>query len=309
VSEKLLGFLLCGAAMVTVGSTVVASKVIGSGMPPFTAAAMRFALALPVFLLLMRMARQGLPRPDRRDGVQLMTQAALGSVGYMLLLVLGLRFTAAADAGVVAGSLTAMVALLAWLLLRERPSHTQFGAIGLASAGLALVTAGGAAEVLRVDAAALIGNLLVLAAVACEAAFLLLNMRLRVPVPPLALSTVMTGLGLVLAAPFALLERPWEADLAAPALLAVLWYAMVPTVGGFLLWYAGAARLTGAQAALATAILPLSAVTLAALVLGEPISLPQGMGMAFVLAALALGARDRPRPVPRVPPAVTERRS
>ncbi|WP_366937234.1 DMT family transporter [Elioraea sp.] len=291
-----MGFALCGAAMVTVGSTVVASKVIGAGMPPFTAAALRFAIALPVFLLLLRLAGEGLPRPSVRDGALLVTQAALGSVGYMLLLVIGLRFTAAADAGVVAGSLTAMVALLAWALLRERPSRLQMSAIALASGGVALVTAGSEGRTLRVDGAALLGNLLVLAAVACEAAFLLLNKRLRVPVAPLALSTTMTGLGLALAVPFALLERPWQVEMSHAALLAVVWYAVVPTVGGFLLWYAGARRLSGAQAALTTAVLPVSAVALAASVLGEAVSLVQGFGMLCVLAAVMLGALpDRQR--------------
>jgi drug/metabolite transporter (DMT)-like permease len=276
-------------AMVTVGSTVVASKVIGAGMPPFTAAALRFALALPVFLVLLRLAGEALPRPGARDAMLLVVQAATGSVGYMLLLVFGLRFTAAADAGVVAGSLSAMVAFLAWALLGERLSRRQIGAIALGSGGVVLVTAGGGGP-MRLDAAALLGNLLVLAAVACEATFLLLNKRLRVPLAPLALSTVMAGLGLVLAAPFALLEAAGWTAMSRAALAAVAWYALVPTVGGFLLWYAGARRLSGSQAALTTGVLPVSAVALAALVLGEPVSPAQGVGMLAVLAAVVLGA-------------------
>ncbi|MFS2021583.1 EamA/RhaT family transporter, partial [Massilia sp. CT11-108] len=39
--------------MVLVGSTVVASKIAAAGLPPFTATALRFALALPCFLVLL----------------------------------------------------------------------------------------------------------------------------------------------------------------------------------------------------------------------------------------------------------------
>lgn len=58
-------------------------------------------------------------------------------------------------------------------------------------------------------------------------------------------AAAMTALGLVLTLPGALYERPdWAAlEEAALPLGAVLFYALVPAVCGFWLWYAGAARL------------------------------------------------------------------
>ena len=86
------------------------------------------------------------------------------------------------------------------------------------------------------------GNALVLGAVCCEGLFILLHKRLRTPVPPLALSTIMTAIGLAASALASLLaEAPWTLALPADAVLAVAYYALAPTVGGFLLWYAGAA--------------------------------------------------------------------
>ena len=100
-----------------------------------------------------------------------------------------------------------------------------------------------------------------------------------------------TGLGLLAAAPFALLEgRP----VAPEALGAVVFYALVPTVGGFLLWYAGAARVSGAEAALFTAAAPVTAVALAALWLGEAVGPAQIADMAAVVLALLLIARFPP---------------
>ncbi|MFP4904747.1 hypothetical protein ACLFKT_37670, partial [Paraburkholderia sp. BR14261] len=51
------------AAMLTVGSTVIASKAIGAGLDPLPATALRFGMALPVFLLLMRLTGTAFPRP------------------------------------------------------------------------------------------------------------------------------------------------------------------------------------------------------------------------------------------------------
>lgn len=293
MSERLKGMALCALAMVTVGSTVVASKVIAGGLPPFTATALRFAMALPVFLLLLRLTRTPWPRPDRRDLVLLLCQAGLGSVGYTVLLILGVRWAPAASAGVVAGTLPAVAALVAVLALRERPGRYLVGSIVLATAGVLAISwpgegsAGGSKS-----AAAFAGNLLILGAVVCEAMFILLNKRLRVPVRPLALSTLMTAFGLLLSLVPALFERAWEHPLPNDALLGVAYYALVPTVLGFVLWFAGSARLKGAEAALFTALLPVSALILAAFWLGESISLAQIGGAACVLGAVGLASLD-----------------
>jgi len=288
-APRVPGGVLLALAMVTVGSTVVASRVIAAGLPPFTAAALRFAIALPIFLAILRWRGQRLPRPDPHDAGLLALQALCGSVGYAVLLVAGLRSTSAADAGVITGCLPAVGAMVGALVLRERLGARLAAAIGLACAGVAAVVALPAAGQGRHDFA---GDALVLAAVGCEALFLLLNKRLRVPVAPLALSTLMCGLGLALTLVPALFEHAWTQPADAAALWGVVYYAVVPTVGGYLLWYAGAARVSAGVASLYTAVLPVSALVLAAVVLHETIVVGQLVGAGCVLAAIAV---SRPR--------------
>ncbi|MEV8472859.1 DMT family transporter [Ralstonia sp. UNC404CL21Col] len=296
LSGRLEGCLYLALAMVLVGSTVAASKIIAAGLPPFTATALRFAMALPMFLVIMRMTRSRWPVLARRDWVLLFLQAAAGSVGYTTPLISGLRHTSAADAGVIIGTLPVMSALIAIVLLGERPGRAVLGAIGLATAGvltIALQPRGDAAH-------PLLGNLLVMGAVVCEGLFILLNKRLRTPVPPLALSALMSAFGLLTALAPALWEAPWQLHASAQtthALMAVAYYAIVPTVGGFVLWYAGAARVSGAEASLFTALAPVAAVVFAAALLGETVSTRQIGGIACVLAGvLSLGLARAPRP-------------
>ena len=96
------------AAMLTVGSTVIASKAIGAGLDPATA--LRFGMALPVFLLLMRLTGTAFPRPGLRDALLLVSQATIGSVGYTVLLIAGTQRTSASDAGIILGTLPAVCA-------------------------------------------------------------------------------------------------------------------------------------------------------------------------------------------------------
>lgn len=293
MSRQVQGYLYLSLAMVLVGSTVIASKVIASGLPPFTATALRFAVAFPFFLVLMRLTGTRWPRPGRRDWMLLLLQAGAGSVGYTTLLISGLRYTSAADAGVIIGTLPVVSAVIAILVLGERPRWSLLAAIALAAAGVLAITA-------RPDAGgtqSLIGNALILGAVACEGLFILLNKRLRTAIPPLALSAVMTGVGLAVAAVPAILEAPWTAGPSAGSVAAVIYYALVPTVGGFVFWYAGSARVSGVEASLFTALAPVSAVLLAAVLLGEAVGTHQIAGIACVLAAmLGMGMSGRVPP-------------
>jgi drug/metabolite transporter (DMT)-like permease len=293
MSRRFEGYLFLSLAMVMVGSTVIASKLIagaaaGTGLPPFTATALRFALALPLFLILMRLTGTAWPRPGRRDGWLLLLQGGVGSVGYTTLLISGLRFTAASDAGVIIGTLPVVSAAIAIVILRERPHRFLLLAILLAAIGVLAIT-------LHPDATgrhSWIGNALIFAAVLCEGLFILINKRLNTAISALAQSAIMSAVGLVIAGLAALIELPTllhgpgAMPISSTAFLAVAYYALVPTVGGFLLWYAGAARVSGAEAALFTALAPVSAVLLAYLMLGEPIGLNNLIGIGCVLTAM-----------------------
>ncbi|MCZ0735500.1 DMT family transporter [Phreatobacter sp. AB_2022a] len=294
MSQRLQGYFYLTLAMVTVGSTVVASKVIAAGMPPFAATALRFAVALPVFVVLMRLAGAARPKLEARDWAIMVLQSAAGSVGYTVLLILGLRLTSAADAGVVTGTLPIVAAAISVIVLGERPDRRLVFAVALAAVGVLAITVptGGGMH-------SLVGNALVFAAVVGEGLFILLNKRMRVAIPPLVLSTWLTGIGLVLSGLAAVAEAAVGGSAAWPAatpgaVLAIVYYGLVPTVGGFLAWYAGAARVSGVEASLFTALAPVTAVLLAVAVLGETIGSLQVAGIGLVLAAvLTLGLPRR----------------
>jgi drug/metabolite transporter (DMT)-like permease len=293
MSSRLTGYFYCALAMIGVGSTVVASKMIAHGLPPFTATALRFAIALPLFVLLMKLTRQRWPRVSRGEAVLLVVQSASGSVGYTVLLLIGMRMTSATDAGVIAGTLPAVAALVAVVALRERPGALTIGAVALATAGVLVCTVRAGDSASAAGAATTwLGNVCIIAAVLCEALFILLNKRLRTSVTPLQMSTLMSGIGLALSLVPALIERPWTLGYDGPAVAGVVYYAFVPTVAGFLLWFAGAARIAGAQASALTAFVPVSAAAFAAVVLHERVTAAQWGAMACVLAAVLLIACD-----------------
>ena len=298
----LLPYLAMAAAMAGVGSTVIASKLMAQE-PVFLVMLLRFAVATILLLLVVLALRKPLPRLARASWRLLLAQAFVGSVGYSALLLWGLSLTTAADASVITGALPALAALLAVLVLHERISTAGWVAVALASAAMALLNVGGA------DAARppgfLLGNALVLAAVACEAVFLLLNKRLREPLDPLWTAALMSGMSLLLCLPVAAMQAavqatsgPWQ-GLSPTATWAAIYYAVVPTTLGFWLWYNGSSKVSGAQAGVFTVLLPISGLLLAAGWLGESIETRHWLGMALAVTAIvATTAFGRPPPRP-----------
>lgn len=82
------------------------------------------------------------------------------------------------------------------------------------------------------------------------------------------------------------------------ALGAVVYYVIVPTVGGYLLWYAGAARVSGTEASLFAALAPVSGLVLAVVLLNEHAGWQQYVGAACGLAAIVLPLCRRVSPAP-----------
>ncbi len=293
-NTRLTGFLMMAAAMVLVGSTIVVSKTIGEGMPPFTATALRFAIASPVFAALLWFARQKIPSLSRREWGLLIIQAASGSVAYTVLLILGLSFTSGANAGVIVGTLPVIMGLLAIIAFGERPTWRLLMAIFAAGFGVFLITLGAMTGHSSTDTMQnFIGIGLIFLAVLGEALFLLLNKKISTPIPALALSTIMSCVGFLLAIGPAYLELSSGAysPISKDALIGVIYYALFPTVIGFLLWYGGSARTSASEAALATVFMPVSALIFVAFFLHEPISLQQTTGCLFVIIAILIGMR------------------
>ncbi|MCC5620794.1 DMT family transporter [Nostoc sp. CHAB 5715] len=289
-----LGPILLTTAMILVGSTVPASRIISTGLPPFLATTARFCIAVPIFIMLLRIRAERIPKMPVRDWMVILLQASAGSVGYTVLLLLGSQYAPAATAGVILGSLPGVMTLLAIAFLGERPSIRSVVAVSLAVGGVIVVMVEGQRHATNMGIAeTLIGYGALLGAVSCEATFLLLNRKLKTALSPFMISSLMCVFGLILAVVPAMFELR-EADLArvpGSAVIGVVYYALVPTIIGFLLWYEGSARTSAFQASVFTSVMPVSAIVLSAVILSEPVTPQQLMGITMVVSATLLGAR------------------
>jgi drug/metabolite transporter (DMT)-like permease len=281
----LAGAAFLALSMALVGLNVPVAKILAEDLPIPLIAGLRCLLACLVLLPVL--AAAGLPPrlPEPRLAWNLALQAAFGTVLYNLALLAGLRLTSALEGGLMLATLPAMVAIGGALWLREALAPRVWAAVALAALGMAALTAAAATG----GEGSLAGNALVLAAVAGEAAYVLLAKRLAGRLPVLLATFWMQAFSAALLLPVWLPLAAGAAALAAPGVAALfVFHALTSSVLCLLLWYAGLKRAPAGIAGVFTLFLPATASAVAVGVLGEAFTPAHAAGFALMLASVLL---------------------
>jgi len=290
------GAWICLAlAMSIAGSAVVAGKLLVGKLPVFLAAELGLGTGLLVMLPQLFARRETTPLGVRTHAT-LAFQALCGIVLYRVCTFEGLRFTSAASAGLMSSAAPAMIGLLSWAFLRERPPLRRIGGIACVSLGLLVLNLPPLLAAAESGAQAahgwrmLLGNGLVLAAVLCEAAFSVLSKAACRPMSALRRTTVVSAYAFLLL----LVPAVWDARNCAPdafnavTLGSIAYYGVAVSWLSYVLWFKGIASVPASAAAVFTGLVPLSGVALSWLVLGEQLLWTHLAGLACVVAGLWL---------------------
>ncbi|WP_031482331.1 DMT family transporter [Maridesulfovibrio frigidus] len=274
-------------AMVIVGSSVVAGKIMIDQLPIFFASALRFLIASLLMVPILYFREGGLPQLSRRSWCILCVQALCGSFLFTVLMLFGLTMISPASAGIITSTTPACMGIIGWILLKERPSGRTLAGIFLSVAGvmvLNILGEGGA------FGASFLGSLLMVGAVASESLFLLFRKWVPEPLSPIAATTIISLFGFLWFLPAGLYQF-FTHDYSVVAIgpwLAVVYYGVVVTVLAYLFWFAGIVSVSSSVASVFTGVMPLSAVCLSALILGEQLQFSHFIGCTCVLGGIAL---------------------
>jgi drug/metabolite transporter (DMT)-like permease len=182
------------------------------------------------------------------------------------------------------------------VLLAIRLDPTQ-RATGTRLAGIAVGFVGVALLVGAQTGGQVIGAIAVLAASLCYAASALFAGKRARTIPPLHLAAGQLGCGLLLMAPFGLLQLPDEAP-PAKAVLAIVALGALGSALAYVLYFALIARAGASRAILVTYLVPAFALVYGALFLDEKVTASAVAGLVLILAGttLATGVARLRRP-------------
>ena len=286
-------------SMALVGSYVGLSKQLVLVFPVFLLAWLRFGIGGLAMLHWLRKpaAEAPMTAPIKR---LLFLESFLGNFLFSICMLYGVSMTTAVAAGVIMASIPACVAVMSWLFLRERVSMRVWAAVVCAVLGIALVSLSKSEHPghisYREDAIfdqkmAWLGNLLVFAAVLCEAAYTVIGKKLTSVLTPKRITSLINLWGFVLVMPLGLWQvMQFNFSTVQPSLwLLLAFYSLAASIWTVQLLMIGLKTVPASQAGVFAVMMPIAAAAVGVLVLGERMSGIQiaAFGIALVGVVLA----------------------
>ncbi len=284
--------------MSLVGSYVALSKPLVAALPVFLLAWLRFGIGGAAMLHWLKKPADEAPMTGQIKRLVFL-ESFLGNFLFSICMLFGVSMTSAVAAGVIMAAIPAAVAVMSWLFLREHIQLRVWGAVACAVVGIGLVSLskqelpvavsiGQGGDL--VSKTAWLGNLLLIGAVLCEAAYAVIGKKLTGALSPKRITALINLWGFALVTPFGL-WMAWRFDFStvgASSWLLLLFYSLAASVWTVWLWMTGLKTIPANQAGVFTVMLPVSAAAVGVLVLGEGLSSTQIGAFAVALVGVVL---------------------
>jgi drug/metabolite transporter (DMT)-like permease len=300
--NRYLAFACLALSMTLVGSYVGLSKGLVAVFPVFLLAWLRFGMGGLAMVHWLRKPSDEKPMTAQTQRLVFL-ESFLGNFLFSICMLYGVSMTSAVAAGVIMASIPACVAVMSWLFLRERISPRVWAAVACAVLGISLVSLsksellpryfidpGASLPSKNTAAQALWGNLLLIGAVLCEAAYAVIGKKLTAALSPKRITSLINLWGFALVTPLGL----WQASsfdfsgVPPSTWLLLVFYALAASVWTVWLWMTGLKTVPASQAGVFTVMLPVSAAAVGVLWLGEAMGWVQVLAFAIALVGVVL---------------------
>ena len=282
-----LAYLCLASAMALVGGYVGLSKLLVAVFPVFLLASMRFGIAALAMASWTRRTPDEAPL-NAHDRKLLFLESFFGNFLFSICMLYGMALSSALAAGVIMAAIPAVVALLSRVFLHERIAPRTVAGIACAVGGIALVSFSKHEQANATSA--ILGNFMLMAAVTCEAVYVVIGKKLTGKVSPKRISALINLWGLALVTPFGIWQALRFDFSAAPSASwwLLVFYALAASMVTVWLWMTGLKHVPASSAGVFTVLLPITAAAVGVAFLGEHISRVQVAAFALALLGVVL---------------------
>lgn len=258
-----------------------------TALPPFTLVVLRVGLAAVILNLAVPMLGLRMPR-DIRTWAAFVSMGVLNNVVPFCLIVWGQTHIASGLAAILAATTPLFTVVVAHLLTQdERMTTNRLSGVLVGLLGVAVMVGPSALVGLGSDVLAQVAVLGAAASYACAGVY---GRRFRrMGVQPLATAAGQVTASALVLLPVALaVDRPWTLAMpGVPVWGAVLGIATLSTALAYVLYFRLLATAGATNLSLVTFLVPLSAILLGSLILGERLDARHYFGMALIGGGLA----------------------
>jgi drug/metabolite transporter (DMT)-like permease len=287
--------LLALTSLFWAGNWIV-GRALREAMPPVALNTGRWAgacLILAPFVLPRLKGRWG---SVRRHWRILALLGGLGAALFQCLVYLGLEETNAVNAVLMNSSVPLFIILCSWALEGETPTARQLAGLAVSTFGILVIMSRGAPQhLLAFDINR--GDLIILAAMPAWGIYSVALKRRPKDLAGIELVFVLALFGLLCLMPFLALELAFVRlpVLSLASAGGILYVALFASVLGYVCWNAGVAAIGANRAGFTIHLLPAFGTVLAILLLGEEAHPFHLVGIATILAGVALATSARRR--------------
>ena len=276
------------ASAVVWGGSIVAQKLALGSFSVVEVSVLRGLGALLLLIPFWWWQEGGRVRFTGQD-VMVLALLGLGVLGNHLLTLLGLQYIAAAAAGVIIGSSPAITAFLSSLLIRDVPFRAVWIGCLVSFVGVALVSGNGSPAT---GSRPWLGGILIVLGLVSWALYTVGSRRIMERFSPLTVNWTTLLVSLVLQVPLLWLDPKvmtagWE-SVQAGGWWTLAYLIVFATALGQQAWLHGVQGVGPSRAGVFVNLIPVSALLLSALILGESIGLREVIGIALILAGVWL---------------------
>jgi drug/metabolite transporter (DMT)-like permease len=285
------------AALITVatvwGGSVVLQKYALRAFSPVEISVLRDVFGSLILFLLWWWQEGGTVKFTGRD-IAVFAALTLGVVGNHLLTLFGLKYISGGTAGIIIGTYPVIAAFLSSLLIKDVPFRSVVMGCLLSFMGVVLVL--GANSVNDIGASPWLGGILVILAQVCWALYTIGSRRTMERFSPLTVNWTTLALSLALEIPLLWIDHKALVDgiggVPLDAWLSLGYLIVFATVLGQPAWLYGVKGIGPSRAGVFVNLIPVTALILSALILGESIGAREITGMALVLVGVWLVNRQ-----------------
>ncbi len=274
------------------GGTFIAGRVLASEMGPYSAAFLRFLLASAfLFALVMRYEKRW-PRLSLRQVGPVVILGLTGVFAYNVFFFKGLKLISAGRASLIVANNPVVIVLLSAIIFKERLRRSQFAGVVLSVTGAMIVISGGDPAAVLAEGVGW-GELFIAGCVASWAVYSLVGkvvLRRLSPVTSVCYAAMIGTVALLgPALHFGLVED--VRSLPVQGWISICYLGIFGTVLGFVWYYEGVRELGPSKASIFINFVPVFAILLAFVILGEPVTRSLILGGCFVLVGVYLTNR------------------
>ncbi|UFS58833.1 DMT family transporter [Subtercola endophyticus] len=240
--------------------------------------------ALPAGILLLALTRS---RPRGSWYLKSLVLGTLNVGAFFVLIYLASQLLPSSVASTIMATSAAVLLLLAWPMLGDRPTVLPVvgAVVGFAGVVVMLLGGGGSINPLGVVAS--------LSAMVLSSVGFILTKKWAVGQKTLAITSWQLIAGGLLVLPVALIVEGGPPSITPTAAIGFAYVTVVATALAFVAWFTGLRHLPAGTVGLVGLLNPVTGVLLGTLVAGEVFGWRQAVGTALVLAGVLIGQRRR----------------